>query len=68
MLAYVGYNERDKHMTKQRLNKAVSREDVNELILMSLKEHAVEIKSLKSTNTRLERKVDQVISLLIEKR
>ena len=66
LLAYIGYNERDKLMIKQKLNKTPTRDDVNELIVTHLKEHAAEIRGLKGSHKRVETKIDKVIDLLIE--
>lgn len=66
ILTYIGYNERDKMIHRQKVLQTLPRDDIERLVDKSKEVHGVEIREIKSDIDRLESKIDKMIDLLIK--
>lgn len=61
LLAYVGYNERSKSKMDQRLQKAISREDLERAVHQSKEIQQIQHADTKEDIKRLEKKIDRLL-------
>ena len=64
ILTYIGYNERDKMIQRQRLAMMLPKLDVESLLDKSKEVHTVEIREIYKNISRLEGKIDKIIDML----
>lgn len=65
ILTYVGYNERDKMIQKQKLSVMLPKDDVQTLVEKGNEVHAVEIREIHKDINRLEVKIDKILDRLM---
>lgn len=61
LLAYIGFNEKDKRMIKKTLEKTAPKNEVEKLIDLKMQIHQVEIREMKGDLARIESKLDRLI-------
>lgn len=64
LIAYVGYNEKDKRSMRKTIQETAPKSEIEKLIDLRMQVHQVEIREIKEDLARIERKLDKLLDRL----